>query len=87
MSEWTKEPPKEPGWYWTRVWRGPETFVFKIAHVEDVAAEDGSFSCLHVAGDPWPFPFRPVPIKTKANRLWWPIAIPPPPDEKENERG
>ena len=85
--KWTKEPPKEPGWYWRRKWNGPDEWEVKVVHVEQLALEDEDSSFLHVVGDSYRIKFVDGQklygerIPHHPRHQWWPIPIPAPQEE------
>lgn len=67
MSEWTKEPPTEPGWYWIKD-TALEPDAVLVAR--DVGPEGGLFVKYHVRGM--------GVMLDQINAEWWPEKIEPP---------
>lgn len=65
MAEWTTTPPTEPGYYWIREGAGPDE-VIRLRVDRDPG--------IYYTG--WD---EPKPADEHRGRLWWPIAIEPPP--------
>lgn len=63
MSEWTKEPPTEPGWYWFRHMKGSMHEVVMVSQFHSGLRVFGpahdwiSIDMLH--GEWWPVPIEP----------------------------
>jgi len=68
MSEWTKQPPTEPGWYWWRV-RGNASITLKVY-----------FSGGILRANTRPYPLPVIEIN---NGEWWAEQIPEPSNEQE----
>lgn len=76
MTKWTKEPPREAGWWWCRV---VETGYLFIVHAE--LRDDGLlWQEDNEDGEPeqepiykWSHPLE---------HLWWPIPIPTPKEDQ-----
>ena len=95
MGEWTKEPPKVPGWYWRRKWLGPRDFKHECVRIDWIEYQETEYRAggrvLHAKGDPirdsrgsktkWPL----VAVHSKPLIEWWPIPITPPQPGDERE--
>ena len=71
MTSWTKEPPKEPGWYWMRYDnnRGGPWIIQRDIYDRDTWWLHGS-DCESYS---WEI--------VKEHGEWWPIPITPPSEE------
>lgn len=76
MTTWSKEPPKEPGFYWRRKWFDPETVEHQVVEVIRMPAWPGTNEgWLRIPGS-----YAVLAPKTKYQ--WWPIPITPPSEER-----
>jgi len=69
MTDWQKEPPTEPGWYWHRIFDNNPRCLKVFLHPENY---DGvrDESILFVANM-----FDAIPLKRYLSGEWWPIRI------------
>lgn len=95
MTKWTKEPPKEEGWYWRRKWHGPRHYHSSIVEV----IEDGWWPVVDGGGKERKYmrvagAIRPTwenlkddilnPINEDDFVEWWPIPISLPESEEKS---
>lgn len=82
MTTWTKEPPKDRGWYWLRYDKsrgGPWIFQHILIQNADRTALDEWYLCGDDCG-------RDARELAGEGMEWWPIPLLPPPTEQENEQ-
>jgi hypothetical protein len=88
VTQWTKEPPKEAGWYWRRKWNGPHDWVLKAICVQWNEPERAWIKpgrVLQAAGDRCIDPINDPEYRAELRPLaphpryeWWPTPLTPP---------